>query len=69
MPFYGQVIEWTEFNGKKCHVDVGYCQTPEEALEEAIKSARARGWTRPKWWQWWRRHDTRPPQGKRGEQG
>lgn len=59
MPTYGQTIRWTELNGTKSTVSVENCPTRQEALQSALRSAKAFGWTEPKWWQWWRWEDTR----------
>ena len=57
---YGVTIRWTDRNGQQsCGVDG--CETAEEAWEQAEGFARRCGWTPPKWWQWWRWHDTRLP--------
>jgi hypothetical protein len=57
---YGVTIRWTDRNGQQsCGVDG--CETREEAWEQAEGFARRGGWTPPKWWQWWRWHDTRLP--------
>ncbi len=64
MAKWGQQVSWTGRNGEKSVVTVRDYDTPEAALEAALKSAVAFGWTRPRWWQWWRWHDfdyTRTP--------
>lgn len=66
---YGQSIFWTDFNGNTSKVEVGDCATQDEATNAAIESATAFGWTYPKWWQWWRRYDTRPSLPGAGEHG
>lgn len=45
--FSGQVREWV------CHG----APTPEQARRRAVTHAVLHGWTPPRWWQWWRRHD------------
>lgn len=54
MPTYGQTITWVADDGTKASVVVEDCDSPEEALHEAMRSARACGWKPPRWWQWWR---------------
>lgn len=58
---YGQSIVWTERDGSVTTVSVSDCVTPDEARGKALKSARLFGWAPPRWWQWWRRSDTRLP--------
>jgi hypothetical protein len=58
---YGQIIKWTWFDGSKENVEVYDCETMEEALGRSVCLAEASGWTYPKWWEWWRWNDTRPP--------
>lgn len=56
---YGQNITYTDFYGYKTTSCVSGCGTPEEALQQAIELIKDDGWAQPKWWQWWRWHDTR----------
>jgi hypothetical protein len=42
-------------------VTVSGCATPGEARREAWKEAEKNGWTPPRWWQWWRSAEERPP--------
>ena len=56
---YGQRISWTTFRGDQVSVESRDMATEKAAREEAVKSARLLGWEPPRWWQWWRRHDTR----------
>lgn len=60
MPTYGQTIRWTDKDGSIRSVSVDGRGTPQQALRDAIKSAIGFGWTYPKWFQWWRKYDTRP---------
>ncbi len=53
MTTYGQEIIWSTSTGR-ISVMVDKCDTPEEALQEALKWAKEDGWTPPHWWQWWR---------------
>lgn len=32
----------------------------EKERKALIEEMKARGWTRPRWWQFWRSRDTRP---------
>jgi hypothetical protein len=57
---FGQVIMWTDSGGRRTTVRVYCCESQEEAIMEAIKSALQMGWTYPKFWEFWRRGDTRP---------
>jgi hypothetical protein len=56
---YGQDITYTDFWGSKTTCGVSGLDTPDEALNEALKLAKLDGWSPPRWWQWWRRNDTR----------
>jgi hypothetical protein len=64
---YGQNITYTDFFGNKTTCGVDGCETPEQALREAVELAEGDGWTNPKWWQWWRRGDTKITQNVCGE--
>ncbi|MFW6100803.1 MAG: hypothetical protein ACOC90_05400 [Bacteroidota bacterium] len=57
---YGYTIVWTSFSGRKRSVQVGGYDTMQAAMQEAVKTAQNSGWTYPKWWEFWRKHDTRP---------
>lgn len=57
---YGQKIKWTRCDGSPAAIFVGWFKTQEEARVAVIKAARRAGWTPPRWWQWWRRKDSRP---------
>lgn len=59
---YGQSIAWNTETGSSA-VTVNGCDTPEEAYERALAVAIDMGYTKPKWWQWWRWGETRlvPP--------
>lgn len=56
-------IRWTERNGNITTVSVSLHATPEEAEKARIglvSTAKKLGWPgSPKWWQWWRKMDTR----------
>lgn len=58
MKMYSHSIHWTG-NKTWTRVTSNGKPTPKEAKTEAIGMAVRMGWTPPKWWQWWRRHDTR----------
>jgi hypothetical protein len=62
LPHYGQTIEWTTIWGECYTVEVwgcACCSTREDVTRDALTVARLAGWTPPRWWQWWRRNDTR----------
>lgn len=33
----------------------------ENARRQCLEAAHKKGWTAPKWWQWWRRQDSKEP--------
>lgn len=53
MATYGQTIHWTGWDFEST-VSVQGCSSSEEAFSEAVLTAKAMGWTPPRWWQWWR---------------
>jgi hypothetical protein len=58
---YGAELRWTRFlEGTHVWRVSGY-PTPEAAWTSVLDSASVAGWTPPRWWEFWRRHDTRPP--------
>lgn len=57
---YGQTIRWTRFDGTVTTFGVTDCDSFEEARRKAVEWAESAGWTPPKWWQFWRWHDTKP---------
>jgi len=52
-PTYGYVMTFSRA-GHEFTVEVEGLNTPQQALRELIRCARALGWSPPKWWQWWR---------------
>lgn len=56
---YGQTIKWTQWDGTKHAFTVSECESWEEARAIVVEWATERGWTPPKWWQFWRWGDTR----------
>lgn len=59
---YGQSVVWTDFGGSsKQTLTVSGCKTLGDAKWKAFHAARQTGWRPPRWWQWWRRFDTRLP--------
>lgn len=64
MTKYGQSIYWTDRDGTVTRTTTKGHSTPEDALRDALKQARAFGWTPPKWWQYWRWNDWREPKAK-----
>lgn len=57
---YDYEIVMTRIDGGMTKWGVEKCATPEDAKRECIAFAERNGWTRPKWWQFWRWQDTRP---------
>jgi hypothetical protein len=57
---YGQSIVWTKGGGVTYTFTVSGCESHEQAIMEAIGTARRQGWTYPRWWEFWRWGDTRP---------
>lgn len=57
---YGFEIRW----GRKTY-SVSWCATREEAVTECVRWARSEGWTRPRWWQFWRAGDNDIPKDLR----
>jgi len=55
---YGAKIVWHERRGTTCGVFVEGHNSERSARLECLRAARQFGWTKPKWWQWWRRGDT-----------
>lgn len=47
---YGHVVDW---GGRR--VEVSDCGSPDEAYAEAVVAAVLCGWTRPRWWEVWRK--------------
>lgn len=47
-------VEWCESSRAVVAVEVSDCDTREEAKLGAFRAAVENGWTRPRWWQWWR---------------
>ena len=56
---YGFIITWSHLDGSTNELKVSGYRTPNMARLSAIVLATQQGWTRPKWWQWWRRKDTK----------
>lgn len=56
---YGQDFFWTKPDGSTMAMSTAGHPTPEAATLSILEYVIALGWTRPKWWQWNRRHDTR----------
>lgn len=53
---YGYHIWWTGRGESNSVTGEGFA-TPEEAKKRGEEVATKMGWTRPRWWQWWRRGD------------
>jgi hypothetical protein len=54
------ILRWTHWDGTiTSWRDAG----PDlaTAWHDVVTNAGRAGWTPPRWWQWWRRHDSRPP--------
>jgi len=58
---YGYTLRWTARDGTRT-VRTSEAETPELAVAAAVYVARAAGWTPPRWWQFWRWRDSRPPE-------
>jgi len=58
-PTWGYEVRWTEFNGDEQRLSSDGHITLDDAKRHAFGCASLCGWTQPKWWQWWRRNDTR----------
>lgn len=56
---FGRRIVFTSFCGKRATYSVSGCETFADATFQVVQFALADGWTQPRWWQWWRWHDTR----------
>ena len=59
---YGQQLVWTPTpcSGTTMYEVNGHA-TPEAAWDAVARWAAGDGWTPPRWWQWWRWHDTTVP--------
>ena len=51
---YGQHISWRPDRYSIRHIEVSGYATVEEACQAGLECAYEDGWTRPRWWQWWR---------------
>ena len=51
---YGFCMMWQGRRGDLTDVSVTGCANFNEAYRECMASAVRWGWTRPRWWQWWR---------------
>ena len=62
---YTKKIVWMRFNwGKRVwerHVVTTQGPVSLQVWYEAVKTAKAAGWTPIRWWQWWRFADTKVP--------
>ena len=58
---YSQSVRWTGRDGNVSVLTVNGYPTAEAAAAKAFHDAREFGWTPPRWWQWWRKGDTRAP--------
>jgi hypothetical protein len=56
MIVYKVTIKWKDSRGP-CSVHVEGTNSHEETFHEAMKVAKAAGWTPPRWWQWQRWND------------
>lgn len=57
---YRNEIKWTDFDGTRHSISSGWRFHMRVARKESLRRAIGFGWTRPRWWQWWRWDDTRP---------
>lgn len=51
---YGATIRWSGRNGSSNKVSISEADTPREAWEECFAVATRAGWTRPRWFEFWR---------------
>ena len=58
---HGYELRWTSFCGEEMRAAAISDKSEQCAQKQAILAALREGWRYPRWWQWWRRHDTRPP--------
>jgi len=59
METYAQEIKWTKYNKQQQKVIIRGCNSVDEARAKIMVWAYDNGWTNPKWWQWWRKNDTK----------
>ena len=60
---YGATVRWTRRNGQVSEyrlTDFSNVGDLEVELKHIRRRIEREGWTPPRWWQWWRRHDTNP---------
>ena len=60
MPTYGQTIRWTGKDKSVTSVTIEGRAAMKGAIKDAVEAAANLGWTYPKWYEYWRKHDTRP---------
>lgn len=60
---YRKAVRWKSSPDEMHEVMSGKKRTAEAALHEAWMTAFACGYTRPRWWQWYRWGEERPPLG------
>ena len=65
---WGAEIIWRSCDGSISSASTRGCATREDAWRETLALARGTGWTPPRWWQFWRWHDTRIPADMEGSQ-
>jgi hypothetical protein len=55
---YGYEIVWRNLRGDRQSCEVSGCRSVAAAKLKAVRLALRLGWTPPRWWQFWRWHDT-----------
>ncbi|MFE1601308.1 hypothetical protein [Methylobacterium sp. ID0610] len=56
---HGATIRWSSRGHGTAQVTTGGYATREEATAAAVRIAMEKGWTPPRWWQFWRWRDRR----------
>ena len=59
---YTQYVSWRHADGTIESIAFGTDLGLQEAINGALALAREHGWTPPRWWQFWRWGDSRPPE-------
>lgn len=54
MTDWGYFFTWHDRRGSTTTVSVSKAESPGRAMAECLSMAKASGYRRPRWWQWWR---------------